>query len=53
MKYLKILNLFAGLGGNRKYWDEVARKKGINIEVKTTKILILYGRLRLAKPIVG
>lgn len=33
MKYLKILNLFAGLGGNRKYWDEVAREKGINIEV--------------------
>ena len=33
MKYLKILNLFAGLGGNRKHWDEVAREKGINIEV--------------------
>ena len=30
---MKILNLFAGLGGNRKYWDEVAREKGINIEV--------------------
>ena len=33
MKYLKILNLFAGLGGNRKFWDDVAREKGINIEV--------------------
>ena len=30
---MKVLNLFAGLGGNRKYWDEVAREKGINIEV--------------------
>ena len=30
---MKILNLFAGLGGNRKYWDEIAREKGINIEV--------------------
>lgn len=33
MKYLKILNLFAGLGGNRKFWDNVAREKGISIEV--------------------
>lgn len=33
MKYLKILNLFAGLGGNRKYWDDVAREKGVSIEV--------------------
>lgn len=33
MKYLKILNLFAGLGGNRKFWDDVAKEKGINIEV--------------------
>ena len=30
---MKVLNLFAGLGGNRKYWDEVAREKGVNIEV--------------------
>lgn len=30
---MKVLNLFAGLGGNRKYWDEVAREKDINIEV--------------------
>ena len=30
---MKILNLFAGLGGNRKFWDDVAREKGINIEV--------------------
>jgi len=30
---MKVLNLFAGLGGNRKYWDDVARDKGINIEV--------------------
>ena len=30
---MKVLNLFAGLGGNRKYWDEVAREKGVSIEV--------------------
>lgn len=30
---MKVLNLFAGLGGNRKFWDDVAREKGINIEV--------------------
>ena len=30
---MKILNLFAGLGGNRKVWDDVARGKGIRIEV--------------------
>ncbi|WP_298035774.1 DNA cytosine methyltransferase, partial [uncultured Campylobacter sp.] len=30
---MKVLNLFAGLGGNRKYWDEAAREKGISIEV--------------------
>ena len=30
---MKILNLFAGLGGNRKFWDDVAKEKGISIEV--------------------
>lgn len=30
---MKVLNLFAGLGGNRKYWDDVAREKGVSIEV--------------------
>lgn len=30
---MKVLNLFAGLGGNRKYWDEVAKDKGVSIEV--------------------
>jgi hypothetical protein len=30
---MKILNLFAGLGGNRKFWDDVAREKGVSIEV--------------------
>ena len=32
MKY-KILNLYACLGGNRYKWDEVAKEKGIEIEV--------------------
>lgn len=30
---MKILNLFAGLGGNRKFWNDVAREKGVSIEV--------------------
>ena len=30
---MKILNLFAGLGGNRKFWDDVAREKGVSIEI--------------------
>ena len=30
---MKVLNLFAGLGGNRKYWDEVAKEKCVSIEV--------------------
>ena len=30
---IKVLNLFAGLGGNRKFWNDVAKEKGINIEV--------------------
>ena len=29
----KILNLYACLGGNRYKWDEVAKEKGIEIEV--------------------
>lgn len=30
---MKVLNLFAGLGGNHKFWNDVAKEKGINIEV--------------------
>ena len=30
---IKVLNLFAGLGGNRKFWDDVAKEKGVSIEV--------------------
>ena len=30
---MKVLNLFAGLGSNRKYWDDVAREKDVSIEV--------------------
>ena len=33
MKVYKILNLYACLGGNRLKWDEVAKEKGIEIEV--------------------
>ncbi len=32
-KKYKILNLYACLGGNRYKWDEVAKEKGIEIEV--------------------
>ena len=30
---IKVLNLFAGLGGNRKFWNDVAKEKGISIEI--------------------
>ena len=30
---MKILNLYACLGGNRYKWDEVAKQAGIEIEV--------------------
>jgi DNA (cytosine-5)-methyltransferase 1 len=33
MKTMKILNLYACLGGNRYKWDEVAEQAGIKIEV--------------------
>jgi len=33
MKKYKILNLYACLGGNRYKWNEVAKEKGIEIEV--------------------
>jgi DNA (cytosine-5)-methyltransferase 1 len=33
MKKMKVLNLYACLGGNRYKWDEVANKAGIEIEV--------------------
>ena len=33
MKKYKILNLYACLGGNRYKWDDVAKEKGIEIEV--------------------
>jgi DNA (cytosine-5)-methyltransferase 1 len=33
MKKYKVLNLYACLGGNRYLWDEVAKEKGIEIEV--------------------
>ena len=33
MKKIKVLNLYACLGGNRYKWDEVAKEKGIELEV--------------------
>jgi DNA (cytosine-5)-methyltransferase 1 len=33
MKTMKVLNLYACLGGNRFKWDEVAELAGIKIEV--------------------
>jgi len=33
MKKMKVLNLYACLGGNRYKWDEVAKEAGIEIEV--------------------
>lgn len=37
MKY-RILNLYACLGGNRYKWDEVAKEKGIEIEVTAVEL---------------
>lgn len=35
---MKILNLYACLGGNRYKWDEVAKEKGIGIEVTAVEL---------------
>ena len=35
---MKILNLYACLGGNRYRWDEVAKEKGIEIEVTAVEL---------------
>lgn len=35
---MKILNLYACLGGNRFKWDEVAKEKGIGIEVTAVEL---------------
>ena len=38
IKKYKILNLYACLGGNRAKWDEVAKEKGIKIEVTAIEL---------------
>ena len=35
---MKILNLYACLGGNRYKWDEVAKEAGIEIEVTAVEL---------------
>ena len=35
---MKILNLYACLGGNRYKWDEVAKEANINIEVVAVEL---------------
>ena len=35
---MKILNLYACLGGNRYKWDEVAKEAGVNIEVTAVEL---------------
>jgi DNA (cytosine-5)-methyltransferase 1 len=35
---MKVLNLYAYLGGNRFKWDEVAKEKGIEIEVTAVEL---------------
>ena len=35
---MKILNLYACLGGNRYKWDEVAKEKGIEIEITAVEL---------------
>src|SRR6056297_2950344 len=38
IKKYKILNLYACLGGNRYKWDEVAKEKGIEIEITAVEL---------------
>lgn len=38
MKKLKVLNLYACLGGNRYKWDEVAEEAGIELEVTAVEL---------------
>jgi len=38
MEKMKVLNLYACLGGNRYKWDEVAKEKGIEIEVTAVEL---------------
>lgn len=38
MKKIKVLNLYACLGGNRYKWDEVAKEAGIEIEVTAVEL---------------
>jgi DNA (cytosine-5)-methyltransferase 1 len=38
MEKYKILNLYACLGGNRYKWDEVAKEKGIEIEITAVEL---------------
>ena len=38
MDKMKILNLYACLGGNRYKWDEVAKEAGIEIEVTAVEL---------------
>jgi DNA (cytosine-5)-methyltransferase 1 len=38
MEKYKVLNLYACLGGNRYKWDEVAKEKGIELEVTAVEL---------------
>ena len=38
MKKLKVLNLYACLGGNRYKWDEVAKEAGVKIQVTAVEL---------------
>ena len=38
MKTMKVLNLYACLGGNRYKWDEVAQEANINMEVTAVEL---------------
>jgi DNA (cytosine-5)-methyltransferase 1 len=45
LKIMKILNLYACLGGNRYKWDEVAKEKGIEIEVTAVEYDVEIAKL--------
>ena len=45
MKTMKVLNLYACLGGNRYKWDEVAEQANINLEVTAVELDLEAARL--------
>ena len=45
MKKIKVLNLYACLGGNRYKWDEVSKTAGVVLEVTAVELDPEAGKL--------